>query len=291
MNNVALGFSTEPLLIKISQILPSRKLLDGLIHTRKYKQIAASIIEIGLIEPLSVAPPTSGCYLLLDGHIRLFALRMLGHDKLPCIIANDDESYTYNNRVNRISTIQEHVMLRRAIARGVTLERLAKALNMEIKSISLKSTLLDGICNEAAELLKHKQFSVNLCKILRRMKPVRQIECVELMMSADKVSPSYLQALLIATPPALLVGEKRTGKIASLSQEQISKFENEMGNLQGQYKQVEKTYGQDMLNLVLARSYLAKLLGNKQVKSFLQKNAAALLAEFEAVIQAVPVHS
>jgi hypothetical protein len=38
-----------------------------------------------------------------------------------------------------------------------------------------------------------------------------------------------------------------------------------MANLQGQYKMVEQTYGQDVLNLVLARGYLAKLLENKQV--------------------------
>ena len=42
-------------------------------------------------------------------------------------------------------------------------------------------------------------------------------------------------------------------------------MEREMANLQGQYKMVEQTYGQDVLNLVLARGYLAKLLENKQV--------------------------
>jgi hypothetical protein len=49
--------------------------------------------------------------------------------------------------------------------------------------------------------------------------------------------------------------------------------------------------GKTCLTWFLARSYLAKLLGNKQVKRYLQKNAAALLAEFEAVIKAVPANS
>jgi hypothetical protein len=37
-------------------------------------------------------------------------------------------------------------------------------------------------------------------------------------------------------------------------------MEREMSNLQGQYKLVGQTYGQDVLNPVLAKGYLAKLL-------------------------------
>ena len=62
--------------------------------------------------------------------MRLLALRQLGYVDAPCLIATDDESYTYNNRINRISSIQEHHMLRRAVERGVSPERLAKALNV-----------------------------------------------------------------------------------------------------------------------------------------------------------------
>jgi hypothetical protein len=48
------------------------------------------------------------------------ALKQLGFDKVPCLVATDDESYTYNNRINRLSSIQEHLMIRRAVERGVT---------------------------------------------------------------------------------------------------------------------------------------------------------------------------
>jgi hypothetical protein len=94
--------------------------------SRKFAQIKASIQEVGLIEPLSVAKPDiyKDDYLLLDGHMRVLALRELGESEAACLIATDDETYTYNNRVNRLSTIQEHYMLRRAIDRGVSKERL-----------------------------------------------------------------------------------------------------------------------------------------------------------------------
>ena len=53
-------------------------------------------------------------------------------------------------------------MLRRAVERGVTQDRLAKALNVDISQIHKKVSLLDGICPEAVEMLKDQHFSANL---------------------------------------------------------------------------------------------------------------------------------
>jgi hypothetical protein len=40
----------------------------------------------------------------------------LGRSTL-CLIATDDEGYTYNNRINRLAIIQEHRMILKAIER------------------------------------------------------------------------------------------------------------------------------------------------------------------------------
>ena len=60
-----------------------------------------------------------------------------------------------------------------------------------------------------------------------------------------------------------------------------------MSNLQGRYKMVEQTYGQDVLNLVLAKGYLAKLLENKSVARYLKQYQPDVLAEFEVIVQTV----
>ena len=51
----------------------SKKIIDGTMSTRKYKQVVSSIHEIGLIEPLSVIQPDpkKSEFLLLDGHSRV----------------------------------------------------------------------------------------------------------------------------------------------------------------------------------------------------------------------------
>jgi hypothetical protein len=76
----------------------------------------------------------------------------LGTSEAPCLIADDDEAFTYNKRVNRLATIQEHYMIVKAIERGVSEEKLARALNVDIKRIKTKRTLLDGVCPEVAEM-------------------------------------------------------------------------------------------------------------------------------------------
>ena len=289
MSKVTLGFDTEQLLVPVDKILPSRKTPTGVTTSRKYLQIRSSIQEIGLIEPLSVRPAESTAeqYILLDGHIRLIALQELGYSELPCLVALDDEGYTYNNRINRLSTIQEHHMIRRAIDRGVTPERLAKALSVDPRTIEIKAALLKGICPEAVELLKDRQFPADLSRVLRKMKPTRQIECVELMVAANTVTINYGEALLAATPSELLVEGKKPKRLTGLSAEQMAKMEREMSNLQERYKMVEQTYGQDILNLVLAKGYLAKLLDNQSVSRYLQRNRPEYLVEFESIVKTV----
>lgn len=288
MSAPTLGFVPDPLLLALSVVLPSRKSPDGLQSSRKFKQILASIEAVGLIEPLSVGKPDgAGLHILLDGHSRLVALKQLGFDTAPCLIATDDESYTYNNRVNRLSSIQEHVMIRRAVARGVTPEKLAKALDVDISHILKKLSLLDGICPEAAELLRDQNFSPNLGAVLRKLKPTRQVECVELMVSANNITVAYAQALLAATPNNMLVGEVKPKKVPGVSADQMAKMEREMGSLQEQFKLAEQCYGQDILNLVLAKGYLAKLMANEAVLRHLTKKHPEVLHEFDSIVRMV----
>ena len=62
-------------------------------------------------------------------------------------------------------------------------------------------------------------------------------------------------------------------------------MEREMANVQGQYKLVEQTYGQDVLNMVLARGYLAKLLENKAVTRFIKQRRPEVLEQFMVIVE------
>ena len=288
MSQIALGFIPDPLVVPLDKLLPSRKLPENINGTKKYRQIVESLRSIGLIEPLTIGPSTDGgLHILLDGHTRLMAMKELGFTEAQCLIATDDETYTYNNRINRLSTVQEHMMIKRAINRGVSPEKLAKSLNVDLSHIMRKVKLLEGICSEAAELLRDQVFSAKLSDVLRKMKPTRQVECVELMISANNITIPYAEALLAASPAHLLVSEVKPKKVKGVSAEQMLKMEREMGNLQEQYKLVEESYGQDVLNLVLAKGYLAKLIENDEVSRYIQHSQPDVFSEFVTIVETV----
>lgn len=68
MSQPTLGFVLEPLTLSLSAVLPSRKTPEGLLASRKFKQITASIEAVGLIEPLSVGKADREGQHILDGH-------------------------------------------------------------------------------------------------------------------------------------------------------------------------------------------------------------------------------
>jgi len=50
---------------------------------------------------------------------------------------------------------------------------------------------------------------------------------------------------------------------------------------------LKQTYGEDVLNLVLAKSYLTKLLANKNIVRFLKQRQPEVLVEFEMIVKTV----
>jgi len=49
--------------------------------------------------------------MLLDGHLRLEALKALGAKEALCLVSTDDQGFTYNRQINRLTPIQEHKMI------------------------------------------------------------------------------------------------------------------------------------------------------------------------------------
>ena len=200
MTGVTLGFIPEPLSVplsvhlavaqntgdrgRIAQIQADKNLHRG---DRPHRAALRNAVRTSL----------PGQHVLLDGHLRLLADPGPGHERgcLPgrdrrrelhvqqsCQSALDNPGALYDPARNR------HEAYRR--------RRLAKALSVDVSQIIKKMSLLDGICPEAAELLGDRQFSPDLVRAIRKMKPTRQVECVELMVAANNVSVAYAEALL-----------------------------------------------------------------------------------------------
>ncbi len=284
-DKIKLGFETETVTLQIDQIIPLKVTAPNIREKVKYKQIFASIKEVGIIEPPAVTPcnDKSGRYYLLDGHLRIEALKDLKQKQVTCLISTDDEAFTYNKHINRLSTIQEHKMIVRAVERGVSEEKIAKALNVDVRSIILKRKMLDGVCKEAVDMLKDKMVSGGVFRILKKMKPMRQIECAELMNSMNVYTVPYAKALLAGTPKERLSEPEKPRKIKGIDEEQMARMQSEMLSLQNEYNVIEDTLGSSVLNLTVAKGYVSKLMDNAKVVRYLVQNYPEILEEFQKI--------
>jgi|ERR1035438_7693359 ParB-like chromosome segregation protein Spo0J len=79
------SFDAHLRVVDLTKIVSSRTVIAGLRTSRKYRAIASSMQELGMVKPLVIHPipnvPTT--YLLLDGHLRLFS----GHKAPPPRVA------------------------------------------------------------------------------------------------------------------------------------------------------------------------------------------------------------
>jgi ParB-like chromosome segregation protein Spo0J len=284
---VQMGFEGASRRLAIADIQPLKIVSAAVKKTPKYAQIVASICQVGIVEPPVVTRDRNdrGKYLLLDGHLRIEALKDGGETEVVCLISIEDEAFTYNKRVNRIAIIQEHRMILKAIERRVSEERIAKSLNVDVASIKRKRRLLDGICSEAADILKDKHIAIHALAEFKKLSPLRQIEAAELMVAMNKYTIGYARSLVAATSQAQLAEGYKPKTIKGLSSEQIALMERETANLDREFRIAEQSYGTDHLDLVLANGYLGKLLGNARVVRYLAQHQQEILLEFQRLVE------
>ncbi len=279
-----ISFEMIRLILPIDRILPIRKVDTTGRKFARYRSIVSSIPQTGVIEPLIVYPQkgTKDCYLLMDGHYRLAACRELGIAEVECLVTSEDESYTYNAKVNRLAPIQEQRMILKAIDSGVPIERIAAALNRKESEIRASLKITEGLCQEVVNLLKDKQVAPGTLRLLKRVVASRQIEIAELLTAANNYTMPYAEALVLGTPKEKLV-DKAIPKSRKIKPEDLHRMEEEMESLQKEYKVCEQTFAGNMLQLTLFRGFLKKLLANARIERFLKNRHADLHQELAEI--------
>jgi hypothetical protein len=284
---VAQAFSSDFVVVPIASILPVKAIERTAKSSHKYRQIAASIREIGLVEPPAVIqdPQDTNLYLLLDGHLRIEVLRDLGETEVECLVSTDDEAFTYNKRISRLSPVQEQRMIAKAIERNVPKEKIARALDINVRSLSRKVQLLDGLCEEVIGLMKDKMCPLAVFDVLRKMNSLRQIEAAELLINANNFSVSYASAILAGTPQAQLATPQTPKRLKGMTAEAIARMERELSRLQEAISSIQDSYGQDHLHLTVVKGYLRKLITNDRVARYLERYQPELFIEFQKIAE------
>lgn len=279
------AFEFAGITVPLENLLPSRTFSVKEKDSMKYRSLLASIQEVGIVEPLSVFPQNGGKYLILDGHARVEAQRDLGITETPCLVASQEESYTYNKKVNRIPPIQANKMILRALEAGVPEERIAKALNLSASTVRGHRSLLKDICPEAVQILQDKQIAQETIAAFKRVKPIRQIEMAELMVGTGSYSALYAKALVRATFKEQLVNPDRVNHLPGVKPEDLARIEHEVRIQEKDFRMIDETYNEQVLALTLARGWLRPLLENARIVRFLAQNYREYLDEFHRILE------
>lgn len=289
MSTIKHTFDPTIIEVPLDHIHPLVPVRTKVLETAKFRTIHSSIRELGVIEPLAVHPSRDheGQFDLLDGRLRLEALKQLGHAKARCMVSLDDEGFTFNRQITRIASVQEHRMIRAALAKGASEERIAQVLDIDVRRVREKAHLLDGIAPEAARLLKDRQVIPAIFGVLRKMKPFRQIEAAEMMIAANKFTKTYAEMILVTTRADALTDKAKPKRQGKISPEDISRMEAEMERLQQDSMAVEDTMGDTMLSLVVAKGFIIRLLRNENIHRHLTRYHEDLLSSVKTTIEAI----
>lgn len=146
--------------------------------------------------------------------------------------------------------------------------------------------MLDGVCPEVVDLLKDRSISIQTIEVIRKMKTRRQIEAVELMMALSNFSCAYAKALLAGTRQTDLAQADKPKKVGKMTPEQMARLEREMSTLNQDFRALEASYGDDVLQLVISAGYVGRLIGNSAIQQYLAKRQPELLEEMRGIVAA-----
>ncbi len=275
----------QVLRLPLDKILPMRQVTDAQKKINRYDKIISSLKLTGSVEPLVVYPQKGqpGYFMLLNGHMRYCAMRELDMTEAVCLVSTDDEAFTYNSRISRLPVIQEHKMITRAVNSGASLERIAAALNITAKVVHDSLTLLNGLNDEAVDLLKAKPISPQALRLLKKVTGQRQVEIARLMIDANNFHAGYAEGLVLGTSKDQLVTGDLPKKKKGMSAEAIAKMEQEMEALENGMKAISETYRENMFTLQTAQTYIKALLKNVRIARYLKVKHAEIGLEFDTL--------
>jgi len=242
-----------------------------------FEEIVENIKSIGLKKPITVTARSGDDgnpkYLLVCGEGRLNAFRILGETHIPALVVDVSDEDAF------IMSLAENIARRghRPLEILADIEILRKR-GYDADTIIHKTGLSPKYVKDIVFLLDQGE--------------ERLIEGIQRgaipLTTALEIARAKDDALLKATPPEQRTDFKPTERDKQLAPiEQIVKLEKEMSQVQTQYKDAEENYCSDLLNLVVAKGYLTKLLGNNAVKSYITRHEPEILEHFELVVNTV----
>ena len=199
--------------LRLSQIEPNREQPRKVFNEEALNELADSIREHGVLQPLLVRPLPGGVYQLVAGERRWRASRMAGLQEVPVVIREMDEEQAME--IALIENLQREDL--NAIEEASGYKLLMERYNMTQEQV-------------AKRVGKSRPAIANALRLLNLPEPVLE------MVEEGEVSPGHARALLSFDDPQRMmdVAQKvRTGKYSVRDIERMSKEQEEKEKICG----------------------------------------------------------
>ena len=221
------GFdSDEAQTLRVSEIEPNKNQPRKTFDNETLRQLADSIREHGVIQPLIVRSLPNGNYQIIAGERRWRAAKMAGLSEIPVQIRNDltDEqtmqiAMIENLQRENLNPIEEAMGYRELMDKyKMTQDSLAKTLGKARSSIANSLGLL-SMPNGVQELLRSGSLSVGHCKALKKIRD---------------------EALMIELAHKASEGELSVRNVEAIARRETERLKEEAENSENQDKAIKK---------------------------------------------------
>jgi ParB family transcriptional regulator, chromosome partitioning protein len=264
-------------------ILLLRPRRERTITRREYERIRASILAVGLIEPLVVFPEND-YYIILNGHQRYRILLELGVETVPCILGQQKESFTSNRMVNRLSPLQESRMIKKSLDE-LDEKTIAAALGITHIAHRLNATLLKQLHPRIAAAFDAETINKTCVLELTYVTPKRQEEILGAMENYKDYSLPFVRSLVLKTPPHARA-KNRTGvrNPWARNEQRKSDLLKKLTDAEEKHDFYTTLYRQYSINLLKLVIYARLLVTNERITAHLHESHPDILATFQEII-------
>ncbi|MGE3182136.1 MAG: ParB/RepB/Spo0J family partition protein [Phycisphaerae bacterium] len=251
------------------------------VKKRDYERIAASILAVGLIEPLVVCPEGDG-FEILNGHVRYQILLEMGVESVPCLVRNEKDGYTNNRMVSHLSPIQETRMIRKSLDE-LDEQTIAEALAITVSS-RMHTSLLKELHPSVARAFDVGKITKACARELTYVKPKRQDAILSVMEHHNDFSIAFARALVLKTAPALRNKKIRGGNPWDTSERKKLDLLKALKEAEEKHDFYSSLYRQYSINLLKLVIYARTLISNKRVSAYLEENYPDVHLRFREII-------
>jgi ParB family transcriptional regulator, chromosome partitioning protein len=256
---------------------------DRRIGRREYERIRASILAIGLIEPLIVFPEND-YYIILNGHQRYHILLELGVETVPCIFAQQKESFTGNRMVNRLSPLQESRMIKKSLEE-LDEKTIATTLGITHIAHRLNATLLKQLHPSIAATFDAGTLTRACVLELTYVVPKRQEEILKAMENYNDFTMPFVRSLVLKTPQHARA-KNRTGMKNPWARNDQRKSDllKKLADAEEKHDFYTTLYRQYSINLLKLVIYARLLVTKERITAYLRECHSGILATFQEII-------